>query len=113
MNSIRILPLIISSFVLGAHFYRADLLPLVILCLNLPFLLLIRSNAVLRLLQVCLILGSLEWLRTIYILIIDRQQFDQPWTRLAIILGLVALCTALSALPLSSFIKERRPQTNE
>lgn len=108
MKSLRIFPFIISSYLLGAHFYKAELLPMVILCLSLPFLLMIRNSGVLRLLQVCLILGALEWLRTSYVLIVDRQQFDQPWTRLAVILGLVALGTALSALPLSSIHTERK-----
>ena len=108
MKILRIFPFIISSYLLGAHFYRAELLPLVILSLSLPFLLMIRNNAALRLIQICLILGSLEWLRTMYVLILDRQQFDQPWIRLAIILGIVALLTGLSGLPLSSILKERK-----
>jgi hypothetical protein len=51
-----------------------------------------------RLLQVLLLLGALEWLRTLYMFAQMRIAFEQPWTRLAIILGAVALFTALSGL---------------
>ncbi|MDA3971611.1 MAG: hypothetical protein PF442_09695 [Desulfobulbaceae bacterium] len=106
MKFLQVFPFIISSLLLGAHFYRAGILPLVFISLLLPLLLLIRTNAALRLAQACLVLGSLEWLRTIYVLAIERQQLGQSWTRLAIILGGVALFTALSSLPLSRVMKE-------
>ena len=51
-----------------------------------------------RLFQVLLVLGALEWLRTLYLLAAMRIAWDQPWTRLAVILGTVALLTALSGL---------------
>jgi hypothetical protein len=51
-----------------------------------------------QLIQVALLLGSIEWIRTLVIFVQQRIDFGQPWTRLAIILGSVALFTALSAL---------------
>ena len=51
-----------------------------------------------RLFQVVLLAGALEWLRSLYFLAAMRIAWDQPWTRLAIILGAVALLTALSGL---------------
>ena len=48
--------------------------------------------------QLMLILGSLEWLRSLYFFVAMRIAWDQPWMRLAIILGAVALFTALSGL---------------
>ena len=48
--------------------------------------------------QLLLGLGSLEWLRSLYFFAAIRISWDQPWTRLAIILGTVALFTALSGL---------------
>ncbi len=48
--------------------------------------------------QIALPLAALEWIRTLYFFAQMRIESGQPWTRLAIILGLVALLTVLSAL---------------
>ncbi len=48
--------------------------------------------------QVALLLGALEWLRTLTLLVRFRTDLGTPWARLALILGAVALGTALSAL---------------
>ena len=44
----------------------------------------------------CLFAG-LEWLRTIFTLITGRQASGEPWTRMAVILGVVALVAFVSA----------------
>lgn len=98
MNALRLLPVILSFLLLGAHFYRAGLVVAAVLCLALPFLLLLRKAWVPRLLQVVLVLGALEWLRSLYVLAAMRLAFEQPWTRLAFILVAVALFTGLSGL---------------
>ncbi|MDA3832566.1 MAG: hypothetical protein PF495_04140 [Spirochaetales bacterium] len=108
MNILRIIPLIISSLLLASHFYRAELFPLVITSLLLPLLLTIRKSFSIRVIQLSLILGSLEWLRTLYFLASQRQEQHQPWLRLAVILGLVALFTGLSALPLTQIMRDRK-----
>jgi hypothetical protein len=66
------------------------------------FLLFLKKPWVPRLFQFLLILGALEWLRSLYYLAAMRIAWEQPWARLAIILGAVALFTALSALVFSS-----------
>ena len=48
--------------------------------------------------QILLLAGALEWLRALYFFAAMRIAWDQPWTRLALILGTVALLTALSGL---------------
>jgi len=48
--------------------------------------------------QGLLVAGAGEWLATAVGLVMFRQALGLPWLRLAIILGLVALCTLLSAL---------------
>ena len=48
--------------------------------------------------QALLVLGALEWLRALYGLAAMRMAFGEPWTRLAFILGAVALFTGLSGL---------------
>ena len=73
-------------------------MPLVILCLALPGLLLIRRAWVARLVQVVLVLGSLEWGRTLLVLVAQRRDAGEPWSRLALILGVVTALTAASAL---------------
>lgn len=98
MNLLRLLPVILSFLLLGAHFYRAGLVVVAGLCIVSLFLLLLRKSWVPRLFQVLLLLGALEWLRSMYFFIAMRIAWGEPWTRLAIILGTVALLTALSGL---------------
>jgi len=102
MNAIRVLPVILSLLLLAAHFYRAGLAPLTVLCVALPLLLLLRQTWVPRLFQVLLLLGALEWLRALYGFAAMRIAFGEPWLRLAIILGAVALFTGLSGLVFSN-----------
>jgi hypothetical protein len=98
MNALKLLPVILSFLLLAAHFYRAGLLPIAALCVALPFLLLLRQAWVPRLFQFLLVLGALEWLRALYGFAAMRIAFGDPWQRLAIILGAVALFTGLSGL---------------
>jgi hypothetical protein len=96
MNLLRLLPVIVSFLLLAAHFYRAGTVIAAGLCVALPLLLFLRKSWVPRLFQILLVLGALEWLRTLYVFATMRIAFEQPWTRLALILGAVALFTALS-----------------
>lgn len=98
MNILRLLPVIASFALLAAHFYRAELTLLVGLCAFFPLLLFLRKPWVPQLFQGVLIIGALEWLRTLYMLAAMRIGFEQPWGRLAVILAAVALFTALSGL---------------
>ena len=83
---------------LGAHFYRAGLWPLMLACLVLIVLLAWPRAWVARLAQVCLVAGALEWAWTAFGLIQQRMALGQPWSRLALILAAVALFTAAAAL---------------
>ena len=98
MNFVRLLPVIFSLLILAAHFYRAGNLILVVLVAASPVLLLIRSIWIGRLIQLELLLGGIEWIRTILRLVDIRQAHNLPWERLAIILGSVAAFTILSGL---------------
>lgn len=98
MNFIRLLPVILSFLLLGAHFLRAGLVPLTALCVALPLLLLLRKTWVPLLFQLLLLLAAIEWLRTIYAVAQVRIAMGDSWMRMAIILGVVALFTALSGL---------------
>jgi hypothetical protein len=57
-----------------------------------------RAAWVPRLFQALLALGALEWLRSLYVYASMRIAFEQPWARLAMILGAVAALTLLSGL---------------
>jgi hypothetical protein len=98
MNAIKLIPVILSFLLLAAHFYRAGYPLLTVVCIGILFLLFFRKPWIPRLFQGLLILASLEWLRALYFIAAMRIAWDQPWTRLAIILGAVALFTLLSGL---------------
>ena len=94
----KLIPAILSFIILSAHFFRAEiywLSILVILCIVLLFL---KKSWVPIIMQLILFLGTLEWLRTIYILINERLELGLPWLRLTIILGAVTILTLVSSL---------------
>lgn len=104
MSSIRTGALLtlpaIALLLLGAHFFRAALVPLTIACLALLALLFVRARWAWLTLQVTLALGAIEWLRTAWEFAAMRAAMGQPYTRLLVILGSVALVTALAAMAL-------------
>lgn len=92
----------VALLVLGAHFFRAGLLPLAAGCLVLPALLFVRAPWASWVLQAALALGVLEWLRTAWLFAAARAASGLPYTRLLLILGGVALFTGVAALALRS-----------
>ena len=94
----RALPVVLAALLLAAHFFRSRNLPLVALSLALPLLLLVRERWSARAVQAGLVLGALEWLRTLAFFAGQRMEVGRPWGRLAVILGGVAALTALAAL---------------
>ena len=91
-------PVVLSLVILGAHFMRYGNLIGVFGSLVLIALLIVRRPWVARLMQVVLILGALEWVRTLYELAQVRAAYGQPFTRMIVILGVVAAVTFCSAL---------------
>ncbi len=98
LNALRLLPVVLVLAILAAHFYRAAEWAGFGATVALLPLLFVRASWAARVLQAALVLGALEWLRTAAALIAVRQSMGQPYTRLALILGAVALATALCAL---------------
>ncbi len=98
MNVLRLLPVILSLLLLGAHFLRTGTLVLVLGCLLAPTLLFVRRPWVPRTMQVLLVVGAAEWVRTLWGFAAFRRTHGEPWARMALILGAVALFTLLSAL---------------
>lgn len=91
-------PVVLSLVILGAHFMRYGNSIGVIGALVLIALLIVHRPWVARLMQVVLILGALEWVRTLYELVQVRVAYGQPFGRMMVILGIIAVVTFCSAL---------------
>ncbi len=91
-------PIVLSLLVLGAHFLRDGNMLFVTACLILVGLLFVRRIWAARIVQVARVLGTLEWLWTLYGLVQVRDALGQPYTRMSLILGAVAAITFASAL---------------
>ena len=98
MMFVRLLPVILSLLVLGAHFLRQGSLFIVGSIILLLFMLPIRKGWVAGVAQVVLVVGAAEWVRTLVILAQERMRAGEPYIRMVLILGGVALFTLLSLL---------------
>ncbi len=97
MFVLRRLPALLALLMLGAHFLRFGQTPLVALCLILLAPLFVPRPWAQALVRWTLALGALVWLWTLVDGIRTRLAFDEPWLRLALILGAVAAFTAWAA----------------
>ena len=110
----RVIPAVVTSFILGAHFMRRGQPGLVAIALLSPLLLIFRQKWTLRVYQLLLFTGTIRWIQITMILISDRSSNGQPWTRAAVIMGSVALFMLISALFLySGPFRERHNRNNE
>jgi hypothetical protein len=91
------LPIVLSLLLLGAHFLRDGATAFVAAGLALGALLFVRRPWAARVVQVALVAGCLEWLRTLMVIALQRQHAGLPWLRMALILGAVAALAALAA----------------
>jgi len=105
---IRIILLILSFLILAAHFSRAGNSVLTILCMLVPLLLFIKRRWILLVFQILLYCGVFVWINTIIQIASDRIDLGQPWIRMAIILGVLALITGLSGVLLNSNVIKKR-----
>lgn len=108
MNFLRLLPVFVSFLLLAAHFLRAGQMVISVVLLSLLSLLFLRKTWIPRVIQLILLLGTLEWLRTLYSVAQLRIELDMPWMRMATILGVVALFTAFSCLVFRSEALRKR-----
>lgn len=92
------IPVVVSFMLLAAHFLRGDQSFVAIVVLLCPCLLFTNRAWAVRIVQLILIVGSIEWLRTLLAIQAFRADHGLPWLRLAFILGSVALFTFCSAL---------------
>ena len=104
----RYVPLIFGCLVLMAHHSRGGEPGLVGLWLTLPCALLLRRRWVDRTVQLLLLAGALEWALTLREIVAVRRMVGLPYGRLMLILGGVAVFTALSGLLLETAGRKRR-----
>ena len=95
---LKILPIILCFVLLAAHFGRANLLILQIISILIPFLLFWKTKIVAIIIQTCLMLAGIEWIRTTVYYARIRIENGEPWLRLAIILGSVAVLNFATVL---------------
>jgi hypothetical protein len=91
------IPIVLSLLLLGAHFMRYGNTVIVIGVAAMLALLFLRQRWVARFIQFFLVLGALEWLRTLVMLVQMRTAMGEPYLRMAIILGLVTALTVFAA----------------
>jgi hypothetical protein len=108
MTGLLLTPAVLSLLVLAAHFSRHDVPVLPWVCVALPLLLIVRRPWVPRVMQLVLVVGAIEWLRTTVMLVGQRMDAGDPWLRMAVILIVVALVAAGSALLLETRRIRRR-----
>jgi hypothetical protein len=87
----------LALLLLAAHFFHARAGFVAAICILLITLLFVPRAWAGRLLQVVLALGAIEWILTAYTLAQVRLQHGDPYVRLVVILGGVALLTAVAA----------------
>jgi len=105
-----VIPLVISCLFLGAHFLRSGSFIFSLLCLLMPFLLLIKKRWILYLIQIFIYIGGGIWLNTAIFLMRKRLTMGLPWHKPVIILGAIAVFTVLSGLLLNlKGVKEKYP----
>jgi hypothetical protein len=88
---------VMALVVLAAHFSRAGSTPLAGLILLGPLLLLVRAPWAGWTLRIVLLIGGVEWIRTLVRLAGERREAGEDWARMAVILGVVAGLTFLAA----------------
>lgn len=111
MTFLRLFPAIFSMLVLGAHFFRDGNLVALGAVIVLLVLLLLKKPWVSYVYQSLLVVGAVEWIRTLVEIARRRVAMGEPWTRMAIILCVVAVVTAASALVFRTRELRRRYQT--
>jgi hypothetical protein len=87
----------LAGLLLAAHFYRAGSWLFAAVAVAFIGLLAVPRNWAARAVQIALIVGALEWLRTLAAFAAARVAAGQPYLRLTLILLAVAALTAASA----------------
>ncbi len=104
--------MLLAAGVLGAHFLRTGHWGGLVAATAGPLLLLIRRRWAARVVQSLLLGAAVYWLAQLWLIAGVRQRMGMGWTRLAVILVVVALGTAAAALILEGpKLRERYART--
>ena len=98
MTVLALLAPAVSALLLAAHFLRAGQVAGVAASLAILVLLAVPRRWAARAVQVGLLLGAAEWIRTLILLVAARREAHARYARLTLILAAVAFLTAASAL---------------
>jgi NAD-dependent dihydropyrimidine dehydrogenase PreA subunit len=98
MTALLYLPPLISSLLMAAHYYRSGNFGAVLLALIVPFVLFIKRRWMARAMQLLLLGGGIVWITSALTIARYRGMMGQSSTRMFLILGAVAIFTALSGL---------------
>ncbi len=107
MRVLRVVLVALSALLIAAHFLREGSYPVVLLSLAFPLLLFVKAEWARWAVEVLLVLAGIEWIRTLFALVAERQALEQSYTVAAIILGIVAAFTFASAIVLESSSEKR------
>ncbi len=97
-KSIGKISAVLSLLILAAHFLRGQDLFLVAVNIGLTPLLFCKKPWVAQIIRIYLVLGSVLWVHTMSMIIMERKALGLPFAGAATILGSVALFTLASAL---------------
>jgi len=89
---------VLAFLLLAAHFLRTDAWLLVVLSLALIPLLFVPRSWAAHVSRIALVIGALEWLRTLVMIAAVRFSAGIPAWRMVLILGTVAVLTLLATL---------------
>lgn len=93
---------VVACWILAAHFLRSFDIVLMLIFLFLPLLLSVRSAWAVRVVQVALAFGVLEWVAATARFLGERRATGEPAGRLLLIMGAVILFTVIAAVMLES-----------
>jgi hypothetical protein len=96
MIIVRLVPLILSTLLIAAHFMRFYGLEAAVAGLLLLGTLFVRHQWILRFWQGVLAVAAIIWIDTTYGIVQFRQELNQPWLRLMIIMSAVIAFTVFS-----------------
>ena len=113
MIIVATIPVILSALLSAAHFYRSGDLVLTVISILVPMLLVSKNRWVPRVVTVALLLATCEWVRTMIVFIEQYEKAGVSWTRLVIILSVVALFTASSATVFMTSVMRKRYRQEE
>ena len=94
---LRMLLPALALLLLAAHFFRGGHTPLAAISGGLIALVFVPRPWAALLLRAALALGSIEWLRTAWVLAERRALAGEPYARMLLILGAVTVLTAVAA----------------